>query len=117
MDFHLFIIKYLRTSVLHGLAFVVVYELLCGTCSGGILILRQRNLSKQCLLRFLCPNIKIFYCMCCEAYQGLQHKFGPCRTFTKLDHAERLSLSTLYMSASNNKWGNALGADRVSQHF
>ena len=34
----------LRTEVLHGPVFVVVFEVLCG---GGILILRWRNLSKQ----------------------------------------------------------------------
>ena len=51
--------------------FVVVFEVLCGTCSGGILILRQRNLNKLCLLKFLCLNIQILLpcalCpMCCE---------------------------------------------------
>ena len=50
-----------------------------------ILILRLRNLSKQCLLRFLCLNIKIFYLVCFEAFQGLQDKTG---------HAEFLSSST-----------------------
>ena len=35
---------------------VVLFGVLCGTCGGGILILRLRNLSN----RFLCLNIKIF---------------------------------------------------------
>ena len=48
-------------------------RVLFGTCDGEILILRQRNLSKQCLLRFLCLNIKIFYRVPCKAFQGLQH--------------------------------------------
>ena len=25
--------------------------------------------------------IKMFYRTCCEAFQGLQHKVGPCRSF------------------------------------
>ena len=49
--------------------FVVIIDVLSGTGSGETLILRQRNLSKQCLLRFLCLNIKIFYHVCCEAFQ------------------------------------------------
>ena len=39
--------------------------MLCGTCGGGILIWRQRNLSKQRLLRFLCIDIKR---VCCKAF-------------------------------------------------
>ena len=63
--------------------FVVVFELLCGTCGGGVLILRQRNLSKQCLLRFLCLNIKIFTACALK-------RFNDCNI--KLDHAEPLPL-------------------------
>ena len=33
--------------------------MLCGTCGGGILKLKQRNLSKKSVLGFLCLNIKI----------------------------------------------------------
>ena len=49
--------------------FFVVFEELCGTCGGGISLLRQRILNietkkseqtLQCLFRFLCLNIKIF---------------------------------------------------------
>ena len=32
--------------------FYVIFEVPRGTYSGGTLIMRQRNLSKQCLLRF-----------------------------------------------------------------
>ena len=39
--------------------FVKAFAVLCGTCGGGILKLKQRNLSKQCLLGFLSLNIKI----------------------------------------------------------
>ena len=60
--------------------FVVVFEELCGTCGGGNLILRQRNLSKQCLLRFLGLNIKIFFTLCSVK------PFKDCNI--KLDHAE-----------------------------
>ena len=42
---------YLRTKVLHGPSFVVVFDVLCGKSGGGIITLRQKNLSKQCLLR------------------------------------------------------------------
>ena len=48
-------------------------------------MLRQRNLSKQCLFRFLCRNTKIFY-------RGAVKRFKDCNT--PLDHAELLSLST-----------------------
>ena len=53
-----------------------------------ILILRQRNLSKHCLLRFLCLNIKI----------PLQQKpQSTSKTSTEIpDHVELLSLSLLY---------------------
>ena len=34
--------------------FLVVFEVLGGSCGGRMLILRQRNLSKRCLLRFVC---------------------------------------------------------------
>ena len=46
--------------------------------------MRQRNLSKQCLLRFLCLSIKIF-AVCAV------RRFKNCNT--KLDHEERLSSS------------------------
>ena len=66
-------------------SFVVVFEVFCDTCSGGILMLRQRNLSKQCLIRFLCLSIQIVFTMC--AMKG----FENCNS--KLDDAELLLLS------------------------
>ena len=48
-----------KSSTWSGIS-VEVFEVLCGFCCRGILILRHRNLSKQCLLRFLCLKIKIF---------------------------------------------------------
>ena len=48
--------------------------------------MRQRNLSKQCLLRLVCLNIKIFYRVCCEAFQELEHKIDSCRTFVLSIH-------------------------------
>ena len=59
----------------------MVFEVLCGTCGGGIFLVRQRNLSKHCLLRFLGLNIKIFYRVFCEDFQELQQKIGPSRAF------------------------------------
>ena len=59
--------------------FFVVFEVLCDTGGGRILILRQRNLSKHCLLRFLYLNIKIFTVCALK-------RFNDCDT--KLDHAE-----------------------------
>ena len=45
-----FLFIYLSTKVLHGPDFfLVVFEVLCGTCGGEILVLRQRNLSKWCV--------------------------------------------------------------------
>ena len=41
----------------------------------------RKNQIKQCLLRFLCLNIKIFYRVCCFTFQGLQHKTGAYRNF------------------------------------
>ena len=46
---------YTGKKVLHGLFFVVIFEVLCGTCGGGILIMR---LCLFRLFRFLC--LKIF---------------------------------------------------------
>ena len=65
---------------------VVDFEVLCGRCAGGILILRQRSLSKQCLFRFLCFDFKIFNV--CAA-----KRFKDCNT--KLGHAKLLFLSTV----------------------
>ena len=42
----------LKTEVLHAVVSV------CARCGEGILIFRQRNLSIQCLLRFLCLSIR-----------------------------------------------------------
>ena len=64
--------------------FAVVIGVLYSTFGGEILILRQRNLSKQCLLRFLCHNIKILFTVCAVK------RFNACNT--NLDHAELLSL-------------------------
>ena len=84
--------------------FVVVFEVFCGKRGVGnlifgqrnmtkpfctdfsvsvfkCLILRQKNLSKQWLLRFLDLNIKMLYRVYCEAFQELQHKIDPGRTF------------------------------------
>ena len=46
--------------------------------------MRLRNLSKHCLLRFLCLNIKIYFTVCAVK------RFKYCNT--KLDPAELLSL-------------------------
>ena len=54
---------------LHSLFFVVVGEKLFGTYGGGNLI------------SFSVSILRYFYRVCCEAFQGLQHKIGPCRTF------------------------------------
>ena len=63
---------YFRSNVLHGPGFCyMIFEVLCGAYGGGILILRQRNLSKQCLLRFLCLNIKIL--LSGDSVKGLEH--------------------------------------------
>ena len=48
---------------------VEVLEVLCDTCGEGKLILIQGILSKQCLLRILCRNNKIFYRVCYEAFR------------------------------------------------
>ena len=63
----------------------MVFEVHYCTCGGGFLILRRRNLSKQCLLRFLCLSIKILLIV------GAVKRFKDCNT--KLDHAELLSFS------------------------
>ena len=48
-------------------------------CGGGILILRQRNLSKQCLLRFPCLNVKIFTVCAVERFNDCSaQNFGEC---------------------------------------
>ena len=52
----------------------MVFGELCGMCSG------ERNLNKHSLLRFL-SILRSFYQECCEVFQGLQRKTGPCRTF------------------------------------
>ena len=86
-DLFLWSFIYLRTNVLQCL---VSYNGLCSvfsTCSVGILILTQKNLSKQRLLRFLCLSIKFLF----TAYAV--KSFNDCST--KLDHAELLSLSKL----------------------
>ena len=57
----------------------MVFEEFCGTCGEGIFILRQRNLNKQRLLKIFYLNIKTFYRVCCEVFQELQPKTGPCR--------------------------------------
>ena len=48
-----------KSSAWSGIS-VEVFEVLCGLCCRRNLILRHRNLSKQCLLIFLCLKIKIF---------------------------------------------------------
>ena len=53
---------YQNNIVLHGLIFVVVFEVLCGIGGGEILILRQGNLGKQCLCRFLLSKYYDFAC-------------------------------------------------------
>ena len=75
-----------RTKFLHGLGFIVVFEVLCVTCGGENLILRQRNLSEQCLFRFVCLNIKIVFTVCAVK------RFKDCNT--QLDHVELLSVSS-----------------------
>ena len=43
--------------------------------------MQRRNL-KQCLLRFFLSEYQILFTrVCCEAFQGLQHKIRPYRTF------------------------------------
>ena len=64
--------------------------MLGGTCSREILILRLRNLSKRCLLRFLSLNIKILFTGCAVRC------FKDCNT--KLDHAELLPYSIFCMA-------------------
>ena len=43
----------------------------------------------ECFLINFCLNIKIFYRMCYEAFQGLQHKIGPCRIFADVCSGSR----------------------------
>ena len=78
---------HLRTKVLHGPSFVVVFDVLCGKCGGGFITLRQKYLSKHCLLRFLCLNIKICFIVCAVK------RFRDCNT--KWDHAELFSLGII----------------------
>ena len=63
-------------------SFCCVFEIVCDTYGRVILILSQSNLSKQYLLRFLCLKIKIFYRVCCETFEELQHEIGSCRTLS-----------------------------------
>ena len=85
MMMHMIRVKYtLRTKVLHGPVFCYGLRSFCGTCAGAILILRHRNLSLRCLLRFLYLIIKIFTACSVKL-------FTDCNT--KIDHAEFLSLS------------------------
>ena len=42
----------------------------CGTCSGGSLILRQRNLLFAQIS--LVSISRFFICVCCEVFQGFQ---------------------------------------------
>ena len=60
------------------------FEMLCGICGGGILILRQRKLSKQCLLKFACLKIKIFTMCALKCFKdcniGIKHGFS-CNVF------------------------------------
>ena len=76
---------YLRTKLLHDPLFGAIFELLSGTCGGGILILREKNLSKHCLLRFFSLNIKNIF----TAY-AVKH-FKDCNI--KFDNREFLSSS------------------------
>ena len=83
------IVTTLRTKVLHVFScFLVVLEVLCGTCSGGNLIRREQ--SEQTLLDFSVSVLRLFT-MCavkrCKHYN------------TKLDHAKLLSLSILRRGA------------------
>ena len=50
---------------------VVCFEVLSCTCVDGIVIMRQK---KKVFARTL--NIQIFYHVCNEAFQGLQHKLN-----------------------------------------
>ena len=45
------------------------------------LIWRQRNLSKHCLRRFLCLNIKVLPSHMAKSTSKTTTKTGPCRTF------------------------------------
>ena len=80
---------YLKMFNRHAFACNIVYlrteVLLYGLFGGGILILRQKNLSS--LLRFLCLSIKIFTVCVVKG-------FNDCNT--KMDHAELLSLSIIH---------------------
>lgn len=68
---------YLRTST-HGSVFVVVFEVLLGTCGGGILLLRQTNLSKQCLSDFSIPMLRFFSpCVLCATQNWTVQNFCP----------------------------------------
>ena len=81
----------------------MVFEVLCGTCRGGILILRQRNLGS------VCPDFSVsilrFFTVC--AVNRFQN--GN----TKLDHAELLSFSVgtlpvLLIGGGGGLWGSGI---------
>ena len=81
-------IPYLRTQVLHG-------PILCCNTAHTYkknLILRQRNLSKHCLLRFLCLHFKIPFSMWHKQHYSDHNK--------KLDHAEFLPFNLLTKSVA-----------------
>ena len=80
----------------------MVFEVLCGTCGGGILILRQRNLGS------VCPDFSVsilrFFTVC--AVNRFQN--GN----TKLDHAELLSFSVgtlpVLLIGGGGLWGSGI---------
>ena len=81
---------------------VVLFEMLYGQ---NILILRQRNLNKQCLFRFFCLNIKSV----CSDFSVSILRFVTTYAVenskdynTKFDHAELLSLC-IYVTDNYHK--------------
>ena len=80
------------TKVPHDPVFLLVFKVYCGTCDGGIFVLRQRNLSKLCLPGLLCFSMKINLTVC------IVKRFKDCNT--KLDSTRLLSVRILvYLAA------------------
>ena len=70
--------------------------------------MRLKNLSKHCLLRFLCLNIKIYFTVCA------MKRFKYCNT--KLDHAELLSLREFALFAKVTNHSLNIYSDSNTAH-
>ena len=72
--FAIIIVKYMRTKVLHGSIFAVIFGMLYSAYNKILLKMIQRSLNKHCLFRLVCFNSKTLCCLCYKAFYRLQQK-------------------------------------------